>query len=836
MQKPTFKNNKHIRKQAFTLIELLIVIAIIGILFIVLISKVDFATNKAKITGVQTDFRSFQLAFETVSRENAGFNTFGWDTGDANANGKRDSYDEGDANKDGVRDAGEVWTGHKVPGETFTKVFTLVKPGTTFETNGYDSDAIAKLEAAINANLDPKLHITIGTDGKITMANGAQDPWNKEYHGEYITNAESDGLDRGAIVMYSDGANNEFGSEHSISNGVVSISIPGNNKYGKDDYGIAVIYSYVNGYGEIKTQTSGFSQNQEVTNNSNNSNNGSNGGNLNNVPVIGDTKQFATLITSSTLQDIYNLSTSSDKEEYNEAVILMNDEIYLSISIVDETTYSMYYELYNESEDWWYVYAYATQGIVDAGHVPEVGWYTFDDDSGEEIKCNAPSITFVQDLIIEMPNGLSDIAPLFVDHKHNYINCKCDCGDTNHNIQDGFCSNCRMGPGLYQSGKNYDKDALIYSWQELIDMGIIVNGSTYDSENRDYYNYDAVDVLSGDLLIYYEDGIIPDYAFYRCTNITGVKFMSGITNVGSYSFVSMSLNHFEMCEGITVIGNYAFEATNFNGSSITLPNSLTNIGRYAFSESCFAKLYMGSNIQEIQNAAFHRTVFDELYITSWDQWFEIEFGGSRFSNPMSNAVIVYVNGVLLHDIVIPEHITQLGQNQLHGCTAKGKLVFNSNLTFDNIGNMALHNLDVSEIQFNDTMTYIPDQAFDGCTFVKNIVFPKNITSIGKNIFSTSAYDNSLIEHITIHGDAYVDAEAFVSCLHLQSITFTSDLTKIRCGTCYSCLQNYDSCQNYGNLYINGSVDTSKFKVYIPSEYISKYEFKYRNLKDYMIAQ
>lgn len=253
--------NKSFKKKAFTLVELLIVIAIISILFIVLISKVDFATDKAKATGVQTDFRSFQVAFETVARENSGFNTFGWDTGDLNANGKRDSYDEGDTNKDNIQDSGEIWTGHKVPGETFTKVFTLVKPGTDFDAVGYDSDAIAKLETAINANLDPKLHITIATDGTITMANGAQDPWNKEYHGNYITNATVDKKDQGAMVMYSDGANNEFGSEHKISNGVVSISIPGNNKYGKDDYSVVVVYTYLNGYGEIKTATGGFSNN-----------------------------------------------------------------------------------------------------------------------------------------------------------------------------------------------------------------------------------------------------------------------------------------------------------------------------------------------------------------------------------------------------------------------------------------------------------------------------------------------------------------------------------------------------------------------------------------------
>ena len=252
------KNNSSLSKKrkAFTLIELLIVIAIIGILFIVLVSKVDFATDKAKATGVQTDFRSFQMAFDTVAKENAGFNTFGWDTGDTNANGKRDSYDEGDANKDGVQDTGEIWTGHKVYAETFTKVFSLVKPGTT----GYDREALNRLETAINANLDPKLHITIKDDGEIVMANGAQDPWNKEYHGWYITNAEVDKKDRGAIIIYSDGANNEFGSEHSIANGVVTVNVPGNNKFGKDDYSISVVYSLKDGYGEVKTDTSGFIQ------------------------------------------------------------------------------------------------------------------------------------------------------------------------------------------------------------------------------------------------------------------------------------------------------------------------------------------------------------------------------------------------------------------------------------------------------------------------------------------------------------------------------------------------------------------------------------------------
>lgn len=64
---------KGLRKKGFTLVELLIVIAVIGILFIVLVSKVEFATDRARETGVKTDFRSYQVALQTVGLEQQEF-------------------------------------------------------------------------------------------------------------------------------------------------------------------------------------------------------------------------------------------------------------------------------------------------------------------------------------------------------------------------------------------------------------------------------------------------------------------------------------------------------------------------------------------------------------------------------------------------------------------------------------------------------------------------------------------------------------------------------------------------------------------------------------------
>ena len=148
---------KKMNKKAFTLIELLIVIAIIGILFIVLVSKVDFATDKAKATGVQTDFRSYQMAFETVAREHAGF-----------------------------------------------EALVVVDDNDTPDDASDDTRDLTALVEAVNKNLDAKLQIGYdAATGDMTI--GAQDPWKEVYTIEYVAAVE--GEDRGTFVVYCGGAN-----------------------------------------------------------------------------------------------------------------------------------------------------------------------------------------------------------------------------------------------------------------------------------------------------------------------------------------------------------------------------------------------------------------------------------------------------------------------------------------------------------------------------------------------------------------------------------------------------------------------------------------------------
>ena len=82
------------KRKAFTLVEILIVVAVIGILFVALVPRIDFAGDKARETGIKTDFRAFELAAEQLLRENAGLKNYSIVSGLCNESGINMYLDE----------------------------------------------------------------------------------------------------------------------------------------------------------------------------------------------------------------------------------------------------------------------------------------------------------------------------------------------------------------------------------------------------------------------------------------------------------------------------------------------------------------------------------------------------------------------------------------------------------------------------------------------------------------------------------------------------------------------------------------------------------------------
>lgn len=143
------------RKQAFTLVEILVVILIIGLLFVFLVPKISSSTDKAREVGVKNDFHSYETALEAVTKEHGGLGAS-----------------------------------------------ARVTASTAVD--------------AINEYLDPALKIDAGSlDSTGSTLTSKKDPWNNKYHVAYI--GSSTGND-GAVLILSSGKDStyQYGS-HAIS-------------------------------------------------------------------------------------------------------------------------------------------------------------------------------------------------------------------------------------------------------------------------------------------------------------------------------------------------------------------------------------------------------------------------------------------------------------------------------------------------------------------------------------------------------------------------------------------------------------------------------------------
>ena len=683
------------KRKAFTLIELLIVIAIIGILFIVLVSKVDFATDKAKATGVQTDFRSFQMAFDTVAKENAGFNTFGWDTGDANQNGKRDSYDEGDNGagggiaKNGIQDGTEVFTGHKIYAETFTKVYSLKKNG----TGSYDRDALNRLETAINANLDPKLHITIKDDGEIVMANGAQDPWNKEYHGWYITNAEVDNKDRGAIIMYSDGANNEFGSEHTIANGVVTISIPGNNKYGKDDYAICSVYTYLNGYGEVKNVTSGFTPNQTMGSLTDN--------NTNNNPDVDPDDGNVELVTEG-------------------AGLFNNGELTMSWEDLIE------------------------QGVI---HVDNGVVWTMETWDGSSD--NPVADILVGDLVL--PYGITALGDAYQDCAFEmylgrlaFTGCTNLTGlimpDTVTHMSDAALydldnmTTFRISSSLQHVGyfaMPWFDDELYYVEGDAWYLG---------NENNPYVYLYSVNEDATSFTINAQTKIIGDSAFWN-SKIENLTIPNNITCICTDAFYDTKLKEIVIPNSITEIHEYSFRNNQYL-ETVVLPNGITRIDISSF-EDCENLKYINipNTVEFIGDDAFYGC--DNLVLTEYDN-------AGYLGNDSNPYVVLYkaLNTSIVSCEISPQtkfiaHHAFKDCNQLVSINIPNGVIGIGYRAFLNCTKLA-------NVTLPNTLTELSQMAFQSCTSLKNIVLPTSLKTLRTGVFRSSGLTSLTIPNSITH--------------------------------------------------------------------------------------
>ena len=228
---------------------------------------------------------------------------------------------------------------------------------------------------------------------------------------------------------------------------------------------------------------------------------------------------------------------------------------------------------------------------------------------------------------------------------------------------------------------------------------------------------------------------IGERAFSNCESLESINIPSSVTTIGDHAFNgstgellidskiiesddtytpswlrSNKMTKVIIGNNITRIGNYAFYRCN-SLTSVTIPDSVTSIGEYAF-EHCesMTSVTMGSGVTSIAQYAFSNcTGLTKVNISDLSAWCNIDFG-SLTSNPLNYAKYLYLDGVLVEDIIIPADMTEVKPYVFAKCEK------------------------LKSVTMPDGVTSIGRYAFRGCSGLTNITIPDKVASIGTYAF------------------------------------------------------------------------------------------------------
>ena len=262
---------------------------------------------------------------------------------------------------------------------------------------------------------------------------------------------------------------------------------------------------------------------------------------------------------------------------------------------------------------------------------------------------------------------------------------------------------------------------------------------------------------------------IGNYAFYSCNRLVDITIPQGVTSIGTYAFgYCDSLVHVTLPDSLGKIGDRAFYSCD-NLEEIILPTNVTSIGDGAFYycghltsvviPDCVTRIganafwfcgnltdiTMGSGIKSIGYSAFYGCDrLENVYISDLTAWCKILFGVGN-SNPLSNGANLYVKGILVENLVLPDNLTGIRARAFQGCKS------------------------ITSVTIPNRVASIGAYVFQSCSRLETVVLGNGVVDIGSYAFYAC---DSLVKVTLPESVANIGRCAFLNCSSLTGIVFS----------------------------------------------------------------
>ena len=210
-----------------------------------------------------------------------------------------------------------------------------------------------------------------------------------------------------------------------------------------------------------------------------------------------------------------------------------------------------------------------------------------------------------------------------------------------------------------------------------------------------------------------QDGVttIGSYAFYAGKNLKKVEIPDTVTDIERGAFILCdNLSFVELPEGLKTIGENGFYSCNL--SEILLPESLTTIGEMAFSGNPITEITIPAGVSEIGNSPFMGTDLEIINVEEGNESYYQEKG--VLFDRKENALVCYPRKKAGSEYRIPDGILRINTRAFTG------------------------NQELKEIIRPDSVMEIKEAGLSDCYNLKEAELPRNIKTLGKNVFSADS--------------------------------------------------------------------------------------------------